>query len=87
MTESEAGPLSVTVGYCDFGEHGRGWWYWETEYPDEHKCGPFGSHQEASGRARADLEPHGHTLAVDVQKRVLGRLRNGALVTDGGSSE
>ena len=52
MAESEATPVGpnrtgVSVAYLSDGTGLDGWYWWETEYPEEGSCGPFKTRLDA----------------------------------------
>ena len=43
--------IEVTVHYFKGGHDGPGWYYWETEYPDEGSTGAFPTPETAEAHA------------------------------------
>ncbi len=45
--------IDLTFKYGEDGHDGKGWYYWETEYPEEGSVGAFWHEEAARSHAKA----------------------------------
>ena len=53
---------SVTIDYCE-GHSGRGWYWWDSEYPEEGSQGPYPTYDAA---VASGIEAYGDEFSVEL---------------------